>query len=261
MPTRAGAGVPSEPTIMIITLLVIGAAAALATFAGGRIALKIKDRLHLVLGFSAGAVVGVALFDLLPEAIESGGKFYGPSVVTGVVALGFVFYMFVDRIFSVTAEEGGPGEAEHGQNGQRGHLGAGSLSLHSFLDGVGIGLAFQFSTALGAIVAVAVLVHDFSDGINTVQLSLFGGGKEKQAFGWLVADALAPVVGIVSTFFFHVPEHSFALILALFSGFFLYIGASELVPESHHRHPRVWTSCTTLAGMAVIYFAVHFANF
>ena len=243
---------------MTITLLVIGAAASLATFLGGRLALKFQDRLHLVLGFSAGAVVGVALFDLLPEAIETGGKFYGPPVVTGVVALGFVLYMFVDRIFSVTAEGGDPAEA---QGGQRGNLGAGSLTLHSFLDGVGIGLAFQISVALGAIVAIAVLVHDFSDGINTVHLSLFGGGREKQAYRWLVADALAPLAGIASTFLFRVPEHSFALILALFSGFFLYIGASELLPESHHRHPRLWTSCTTLVGMAVIYFAVHFANF
>ena len=242
---------------MVITLLVIGVAASLATFLGGRLALKFQDRLHLVLGFSAGAVIGVALFDLLPEAFESGGKFYGPSVVMGVVAIGFVLYMFVDRFFSVTAT-GGDSAETHG--GQRGNLGAGSLTLHSFLDGLGIGLAFQISAAIGAIVAVAVLVHDFSDGINTVQLSLFGGGREPQARRWLVADALAPIVGIVSTFFVRVPERSFGLVLALFAGFFLYIGASELLPESHHRHPRLWTSCTTVLGMAVIYFAIHFAQ-
>ena len=239
---------------MTVTLLIIGIAASLATYLGGRLALKFQDRLHLILGFSAGAVVGVALFDLLPEAIESGGKVYGPPAVMGVVAIGFVLYMFIDRLFSVTEEREDPAEA-HG--GQRGNLGAGSLTLHSFLDGVGIGLAFQISVALGAIVAIAVLVHDFSDGINTVQLSLFGGGREKQALRWLMADALAPIAGIASTFLFRVPEHSFALVLALFAGFFLYIGASELLPESHHRHPKLVTTLLTLLGALVIYAAVH----
>ncbi len=247
---------------MIVQLLLIGLGAAVATFLGGRLALKIKDRMHLVLGFSAGAVVGVAFFDLLPEAVATGGKYYGSTVVTGVVALGFVAYMFVDRMFTRTGGHD-PASGAHADedDDRRGHLGAGSLTIHSFLDGVGIGLAFQVSAALGAIVAVAVLVHDFSDGVNTVHLSLFGGGAERQAYRWLVADALAPIAGIASTFLYHVPERSFGLVLAVFCGFFLYIGASELLPESHHRHPRLWTSCTTVLGMAVIYLAVHFANF
>jgi len=242
---------------MIAPLLGIGCAAALATLAGGRLALKIQDRLHLILGFSAGAVIGVALFDLLPEAIESGGKFYPPSVVTGVVALGFVAYMFAERAFSPSTKRS---TAAEDTGGQRGHLGAGSLTLHSFLDGVGIGLAFQISVALGVIMTIAVLVHDFSDGINTVNLLLSSGGKERNASRWLLADALAPMAGIACTFLFRVSEHSYALILALFCGFFLYIGASKLLPESHQRHPQLWTSCTTVAGIAVIYLAVRFAN-
>lgn len=246
---------------MTITMLAVGVAAALATFVGGRLALKFRDRLHLALGFSAGAVVGVAFFDLLPEAIETGRKFYGSFLVTGIVAIGFVAYMFIDRICPRTGEGGDSGEAHGGQGLPRGHLGAGSLVLHSFLDGVGTGLAFQISATLGAVVAIAVIVHDFSDGINTVQLSLFGGGGERHASRWLIADALAPIAGIASTGLYRVPEHYFAFILAIFTGFFLYLGASELVPESHHRHPRLWTSCATVIGMAVIYFAVHIASF
>ncbi len=239
-----------------LPLLAIGGAAALATFLGGRLALKFRDRLHLILGFSAGAVVGVAFFDLLPESIAASREYHGLATTTGVVALGFVIYMFVDRIVSTA----GHGEQEETHDGLRGRLGAGSLTLHSLLDGVGIGLAFQISPSLGGVVALAVLVHDFSDGVNTVQLSLFAGGEARQALRWLVADALAPIAGIGSTLLFRVPERSFGLILALFTGFFLYIGASELLPESHHRHPRLWTSCTTVLGMAVIYAAVRLAK-
>lgn len=248
---------------MSMTLLIIGIAAGAATFVGGSLALWCKDRIHLILGFSAGAVIGVALFDLLPEALEIGEPFFATSTITSIVAFGFLFYLVLDRMLIISSRRtqevnimGGGDESGH-----RGHVGAGSLTLHSFLDGAGIGLAFQVSPSLGVIVAVAVLVHDFSDGINTVNLSLLGTGKDWVARRWLIADALAPLLGISATLFFSVPERYLALILAVFTGFFLYIGASELLPESHHRHPYFWTSAMTVLGVAVLYIAIRFANF
>jgi ZIP family zinc transporter len=232
-------------------LLVIGIAAGIATFVGGLLALRFKDQIHYILGFSAGAVIGVALLDLLPEALELGSPTYSFGTITGVVAIGFVAYLMLDRIFILAGAE---------EHGHRGHIGAGSLTVHSFLDGIGIGLAFQVSPALGMIVAIAVLVHDFSDGVNTVNLSLLGGGADHIAKGWLIADALAPIAGIGATLLFTVPEEHLALILSLFAGFFLYIGASELLPESHHRHPRFWTSAMTLIGIAVMYIAITLAS-
>jgi ZIP family zinc transporter len=109
-------------------------------------------------------------------------------------------------------------------------------------------------------VAIAVLVHDFSDGINTVNLSLVGTGKPRVARLWLIADALAPLVGIGAAFLLKIPDQAFSVILALFAGFFLYIGASELLPDSHHRYPRFFTSIMTVLGALVIYVAIHFAG-
>ena len=123
-----------------------------------------------------------------------------------------------------------------------------------------IGLAFQVSAAVGAVVAVAVLVHDFSDGINTVNLVLKNGGKKSEAFRWLLADAVAPVLGAVSTFFITLPSSSLGIILALFAGFFLYIGASDLLPESHHAHPTKLTTIMTVLGVGVLYLAIRLAN-
>jgi zinc transporter ZupT len=243
---------------MTANLLVIGCAASLATYLGGRMAIRFQDRLHLVLGFSAGAVMGVALFDLLPEAIEAGGDKSHPAVVTGLIALGFVIYMFAERAFSAARDPVAAGTENAGA--QRGNLGGASLTLHSFLDGIGIGLAFQVSAALGAVMAIGVIAHDFSDGINTVHMVLAGGGGKEGAARWLVADALAPLAGVACTFLVHVSAHALSPILALFCGFFLYIGASELVPESHHRHPQLWTSCATMAGLILIYVAVQLAS-
>lgn len=228
-------------------------------------ALRFKDKLHLILGFSAGAVIGVAFFDLLPESINLGSKFYDIGTLTSITAIGFLVYLLLDRLVFLHAhahshDHGDHSEEVEGKQISRGILGAGSLSIHSFLDGVAIGLAFQVSAAIGAIVAVAVLVHDFSDGINTVNLILKNRGEGKFAFKWLIVDALAPVVGAASTLFFSLPEKSLSVVLAIFAGFFLYIGASDLIPESHHAHPKFLTTAMTILGAAVLFTAVHFAN-
>lgn len=241
----------------------ISIATLVSTFLGGMFALRFKDKLHLILGFSAGAIIGVAFFDLLPEAISLGSKNYDVSFITSIMALGFIVYTILDRFIFFHSHN--DDEHEHSgvleqQVNNRGVLGAGSLSVHSFLDGAAIGLAFQVSPAVGAIVAVAVLVHDFSDGINTVNMVLKNSGTRAQAFKWLLVDAIAPVLGITSTLFFSVSESTLGIILAIFTGFFLYIGASDLLPESHHNHPTAWTTFATVLGIAVLYGAIRLAG-
>lgn len=237
-------------------ILGIAVLTVLSTLSGGLFALKFRDKLHLILGFSAGAVIGVVFFDLLPEAFDLATTQYGATTVTLLMALGFIFFMIFDRAFSIHAHDN---EGCQNQN-HRGKFGAATLSLHSFLDGAAIGLAFKVSPSVGAIVALAVLTHDFSDGINTVNIILKNGGSRRQAFNWLLSDAFAPALGLLSTFFFAVPAVALGLILAVFAGFFLYIGASDLLPESHHRHPTAWTTLTTIFGIVLLYLVVRLAS-
>lgn len=240
----------------------IAGAASMSTFIGGRFALLLKDKLHLVLGFSAGAILAVAFFDLLPEALNLGLPFHSVHTIILCTALGFFAYTILDRtILLHTHHDGDDHATPHGHGGaKRGVVGAGSLSAHSFLDGFAIGLAFQASTAVGLVVAVAVLTHDFSDGINTVNMILKNGGTRGEAFRWLLVDALAPVLGAFSTLFITFPESVLSLILAVFAGFFLYIGAVDLLPESHHDHPKVLTTVLTLMGALVLYIAIRTAG-
>ncbi|MCX6755929.1 MAG: ZIP family metal transporter [Candidatus Nomurabacteria bacterium] len=241
-------------------LLILSFAVFIATFLGGLFAIRFKDKLHMIMGFSAGAVIGVAFFDLLPEALELTKNTYAISITTSIVAFGFILFMILDR-FVIMHSHNHEDEHEHTHTeNKRGILGAGSLSIHSFLDGAAIGLAFQISAAVGAIVAVAVLVHDFSDGINTVSMIMKNGGTKKEAFNWLLVDAIAPVLGITSTLFFSLPESILGIILAVFTGFFIYIGASDLLPESHHNHPTIWTSFATVLGVLVLYGAIQIAG-
>jgi ZIP family zinc transporter len=225
-----------------VLLVIIAAAAFLCTLCGGLLALRLRDKLHLILGFSAGAVIGVAFFDLLPEAVSFGAPFHTPAAILSWTAAGFLFYLVLDRILLF-----------HGDAPTRGRFAAGVLCVHSLLDGIAIGVAFQASHAVGITVAIAVLTHDFSDGINAMNVVLKNRGSNRQGLGWLLLDAAAPVLGIASTYFFALPPQSFGAGLALLAGFFLYIGASDLIPESYHAHPKFLTTAMTLAGAAALY--------
>jgi zinc transporter ZupT len=228
-----------------VLLLIIAVAAFLCTMLGGLLALRLRDKLHLILGFSAGAVIGVAFFDLLPEAISFAAPYHSAAAVLSWTALGFLFYLVLDRILLF-----------HGNSAPRGRFAAGVLCLHSLLDGIAIGLAFQASHQVGIIVAIAVLTHDFSDGINTMNIVLKNRGNKSQGMHWLLLDAVAPVIGLASTYFFSLRGAAFGSVLGLLAGFFLYIGASDLIPESYHAHPKFLTTAMTLAGAAVLYLAI-----
>ncbi len=246
-------------------LILIACATGAATMLGGIFALAYRDRFHAILGFSAGAVIGVAFFDLIPESVALIGGADQAFRALSWVAIGFVLYMAIDRFLVMHTHhhddyQGESHDEVHAVQGQtqskRGLFGAGSLSVHSFLDGIAIGLAFQVSAGIGAIVAVAVLAHDFSDGINTVAIIMKNGGSKNRAFKFLALDAVAPILGIVVTRFFTLPEGILGIILAIFAGFFLYIGASDLLPESHHSHPTIWTTLMTVFGISLIYFVI-----
>jgi ZIP family zinc transporter len=228
-----------------VLLLIIAVAAFLCTVLGGLLALRLRDKLHLILGFSAGAVIGVAFFDLLPEAVGFAAPYQSPAAVLSWTALGFLSYLVLDRILLF-----------HGDSAPRAGFAAGVLCVHSLMDGVAIGLAFQASHQVGIVVAIAVLTHDFSDGINTMNVVLKNTGNKAQGVRWLLADAVAPVVGVASTYFFTLRGSSFGAVLGLLGGFFLYIGASDLIPESYHAHPKFLTTAMTLAGAAVLYLAI-----
>jgi ZIP family zinc transporter len=242
-------------------ILLIATAAAAATLIGGSLALKLRDKLHLVLGFSAGAVIAVAFFDLLPESLTLGTQYHSISTMLTFTALGFFAYTILDRCITLHTHSDDTDDGVHMHGApKRAIVGASSLSSHSFLDGLAIGLAFQASPVVGGVVAVAVLTHDFSDGINTVNLVIKNGGSRMLAFRWLLVDAAAPILGAAVTLFIRVPESSLSLILAVFAGFFLYIGASDLLPESHHSHPKALTTILTILGAIVLYAAIHLAG-
>jgi len=229
-----------------MVVLAIGLVTMAATLSGGLLALGVGDRRHLVLGLSAGAVIGVAFFDLMPESLELAGATFGPAQVTAATATGFLLYMMIDRVIASA--------------GHRGALAAASLSIHSFFDGVSIGLAFKASLAVGVIVAAGVVMHDLFDGINTVTVVLANDGGVRAARRWLLIDAATPLAGVAATLAISLGGATLGLALALFGGFFLYIGASELMPASARGEAPLATAGMTVLGASLLYLAVRVAQ-
>ena len=235
--------------------IALSLATFISTLLGGLFALYLRDRLHLVLGFSAGALIGVAFFSLIPEALNLAST-ADAQAVAAAIATGFVGYMLLDRAVAPHGD-GGP-RAE--KLWRRGVLFGASLAVHSFFDGFAIGLGFKVSTAVGTIVFAAVLAHDFSDGINTVSVILRNKGDNRSALRWLLIDAAAPVAGAASTLALPVQHDVLGLALALFAGFFLYIGASDVLPKSYDDHPTAGTTAMTILGLLAVYTAVRLAS-
>lgn len=223
-----------------------------STFLGGLVGLRYKDKLHLILGFTAGVLLGVVAFDILPELIGLLNQTQiEPIIAMGALVAGFLIFHILEKLLIIHhAQENEYGEHKHPTVGIFSAL---ALSGHSFLDGVGIGLGFQVSSAVGVLVAIAVISHDFSDGLNTVSLMLAHKNSVARAKKLLLLDAIAPILGVLSTLLFTVPDKILVLYLGFFAGFLLYIGASDILPEAHSQHPSRWTIVMTIIGVTFIF--------
>lgn len=225
----------------------------LATLIGGHVALRLSHTLPTVIALSGGIVVAVALFDVLPEGIELIGD---TNKATTLVAVGFLTFFFAERAL-VLHHRDDPSEARAHQ--RVGLLGALGLSIHSFIDGLGIGLAFGLDATTGFLVFIAVISHDFADGLNTVSFILSQSGDRKQARRWLQIDAVAPLLGAIVGSLASVSNETLGYLLCLYSGFFLYMGATDLLPEAH-AHASWRKVGLTASGFALIFVITRVAG-
>jgi zinc transporter ZupT len=232
-------------------LTVIGLATGLATLSGGVLALRLRSNAEKLMGFGSGAVIGVALMDLLPEALQLGRQAYPPLTLTALMAAGFMAYVMVDRISERLSER---------SYRMARHIGPASLVFHSAMDGLGIGVAFNVSTAAGLIVAAAVLAHDLMDGANTITLGVAGELSPPAMRRWLVLDALAPLVGIGVSRTIQTTPETLAALMAIFAGMFLYIGAAELLPRSRVGAVGLSGALSTVLGAAFMFFVVKLSS-
>ncbi len=232
----------------------LAGAAALSTLLGGFTALRFHRDLTTLIALTGGIVVAVALFDVLPEAIDAVGN---PRHTAWLIGAGFLAFFLAERVLVLHHRDEPEQVHAHARVGA---LGAAGLSAHSFIDGLGIGLAFQLSTATGLLVFLAIVSHDFADGLNTVSFVLRQSSDRIAAVRWLVVDATAPLLGAIVGSLVSISEHGLGYLLSAYVGFFLFMGATDLLPEAHHQHPSRLRVALTALGFCATFGIAYAAS-
>jgi len=239
-------------------VIALAATTVLATFLGGMLALRAKDRFHLVLGLSAGLLLGLVSFDLLPEIFEMNtNNLIGVRTISVALIAGFLSLHFIEQ-FAGSHE---PAESDYGHEHTHaveiaGTVGAIAMAGHIFLDGVALALAFKVSNALGFAVFIAMIVHAFSDGLNTVALLVKTGQWRSRGKYLLAVDAIARVGGAAIGSALTISDSNLAIYLAVFSGIVIYLATSHILPEAHSKHPSKVTMLATLTGVVIMWAVV-----
>lgn len=198
----------------------------------------------LFLSFSAGVILAVVFTHILPEALG----LYSPSLHIVLFTI-IAFYILEHTIGIHTCREG---ECDVHSIGVLAFVG---ITTHSLIDGIVIGIGFEADLKIGLAATVAVLLHKIPVGISVTAIFLHSGFERKKAVfrAWVVA--LATPVGALISFFLvqSVDKALLGLLLAFSAGALIYVGASDLLPETHKnfKHSNI---VLVLLGVSLVYF-------
>ncbi len=238
---------------MPLAAFLVSAGAFLSALVGGVVAMRATRSVAAIIAVGAGIRIGAAFFDLIPESVDHlGGSLEASMIFT---AIGFLAFYAVEKLTTLHVGHETAAELEHGEAAHRhvGLIGASGMSVHSFLDGVALAAALAVGGGLGLVIAAVVIIHRFSDGIGIVSLLLASHTPRVQAYRWVGVVAIAPVLGVIVGIIVPVSDQVLGAMLAIFAGFFLYIGAAELLPEAHRAGRSRWLVVATLTGVVSIY--------
>lgn len=228
--------------------------AFVATILGGYFAFRFKNKLHFIMAFAAGVLIALAFFEILPEVFELADS-NQLDIIKPMIAvlIGFLSFYILEKfmiVHSCTEED-----CDNRHHANVGLLGGAGITFHSLIDGIAMGAGFLINPQIGVLVSIGVILHKFSDGLCTVTLMLSNKNDRAKIGGLLLAVALAPVAGIFLPQLINISQTTLTYILAYFVGFFLYIGASDLLPEAHERSNSIFLALVTISGAILVFIA------
>ncbi len=239
-------------TLSMGTGLALLTAVVAATVLGGALPLRFERHSRFFLSFSAGTLVALALLELIPEGLHGAQD---PHSRLLLVLAAFLLTMLADKLHVLHPHEHGMDtacpEVEHVHSPLAMH-GAIGLLIHSAVDGFALAAAQRESLAAALAVGLALSAHKLADGLTTVSLVLSHHHRRRQAIAMLAGNALLLVVGFGLGMSLPLDGHHLATLLLLMAGFFLYLGASDLLPSVSHPRCRKRDVLATALGMAAV---------
>lgn len=225
-----------------------------------KLALRIS---HFLAAFAAGTLLGTSFFDLLPEAARAAD---GSDINIFVwVLAGFIIFFLLERFIHWYHHHDHHLGEEHEEEEKSKHtipLIIIGDTLHNFIDGVVIAATFMVNIPLGIITSLSVAAHEVPQEIGDFGLLMHRKMPRKRIIAINVLSGAMAMVGAVVTYFIgNSLEKYLPILLATASGFFIYIAASDIIPEIHHEKKRgtaLIQSLLLLAGIAIVGVAVTF---
>ncbi len=240
--------------LLLVLAIVVGSAISLAS--GALLFLTTKKRqraVALALPFGAGVLLGAAFFDLLPESVEHGDA----HELLGWALLGFLVFFLLERLSSWfhhhhehTAKE---------RREQQNRLVITGDLLHNIIDGAAIGAAFLVNPVTGFITTIAVSAHEIPKELGTFGILLSRGWKDRKVILANIATALGTLAAASLVFWLgHRVQLPEAEMLAITAGFFIYVAASDIIPEIHEQPRRLGTlqAIILVASVALVAIAI-----
>ena len=226
---------------------------------------KLHKVLSILIAYSAGTILGAALFDLLPEAVET----LDAALVFPIVAAGFIVFMFLERIIYWYHGHGHSHEFEDRKMKRPtkafAYLNIVGDFIHNFIDGMIIAAGFLNSFSVGLATAIAVAFHELPQEIGDYGILVYAGLERRRALVYNFAAALSIVLGgVFGSLFIAQVENLNGYMVAFSAGAFIFLSASELIPEMHDGENRVHSviqmTILLLGLLTMYYLGVFFAE-
>ncbi len=215
---------------------------------------KLRKILFFFVSFGAGALLGGAFIHLLPESIElneNSSNVWIFGILAGLIVF-FVLEKFVKWFHCHHM-----GSCEHDHPKSLSTMNIVGDGFHNFIDGVVIAASFLVSIPLGIATSIAVLIHEIPQEIGDYAILLHAGLTKKKALMFNLLSALMAVLGAVIMLSIQFDTDSFTkYIIPFTAGGFIYIGASDLIPEMHKDNKTsksIWQVVGLILGIYIMY--------
>ncbi len=214
---------------------------------------RLSDRVtHLMLGLSAGILLGISLLGILPESLDLGTQLgQSTNIVAAGAAVGFLVLLLIERGL-LSADGRGHGHSEDGRTIQPfGTLAVSALTIHGLMDGFVIPLGFEAGASAGIVITLAVALHQIPDSFAAASVSITSTRSRRAAVARILATAIDTPIGIgLGLLFITTAGWLLPFGLAFSAGTFLFVSAADLIPELQHRSRSLIVTASIFVGFA-----------
>jgi len=181
----------------------------------------------VLVGFASGTLLGGAFFDLLPEAVN---MINPPITIFYFVTLGIIVFFCIEKfLYWRHCHE------EECQVHTFAYISLVGDGVHNFIDGMIIAATFVLSFELGFITTLAVISHEIPQEIGDFGVLIYSGLGKRKALTYNFISALTAILGAIVTYYVVYLRSNYALLVPFAAGGFIYIAATDLMPELHKK--------------------------